>query len=60
MLKKEQLEKIGINEKWVEPLNKCFEKYDITDINEVSMFLAQTTHESNDYKRLEESFNYRP
>ena len=60
MITKEQIIKIGIADKWVEPLNKCFEKYAITDINEVSMFLAQTTHESNNYKRLEESFNYRP
>ena len=60
MLKIEQLEKIGINEKWLEPLNKAFEKYSITDTNEKAMFLAQTTHESNNYKRLEESFNYKP
>ena len=60
MLKKEQLIEIGINEKWLEPLNNAFIKYHITDINEQAMFLAQTTHESNDYKRLEESFNYSP
>ena len=60
MISVEQLTKIGINEKWLEPLNNAFEKYAITDINEVSMFLAQTTHESNDYKRLEESFRYTP
>ena len=60
MISKEQLTKIGINEKWLEPLNNAFEKYDVTDINEKAMFLAQTTHESNNYKRLEESFNYRP
>ena len=60
MITKEQLEKIGINEKWLEPLNNAFIKYSITDINEQAMFLAQTTHESNDYKRLEESFNYKP
>ena len=60
MLKKEQLEKIGIDEKWLDPLNNAFIKYGITDINEQAMFLAQTTHESNDYKRLEENFNYKP
>ena len=60
MISKEQLTKIGINEKWLEPLNKGFDKYSIIDKNEIAMFLAQTTHESNDYKRLEESFNYRP
>lgn len=60
MLNREQIIKIGINEKWLGTINNAFEKYSITDINEVSMFLAQTTHESNNYKRLEESFNYKP
>ena len=60
MLTKNQLIEIGINEKWLEPLNNAFIKYHITDVNEKSMFLAQTTHESNNYKRLEESFNYKP
>lgn len=60
MIKKEKLEKIGIDDKWLEHLNKAFQKYHITDINEKAMFLAQTTHESNDYKRLEESFRYAP
>ena len=60
MITKEQIIKIGIDDKWLEPLNKDFEKYDITDIKEKAMFLAQTSHESNNYKRLEESFNYSP
>ena len=60
MITKEQLEKIGIDEEWLGTINNAFIKYCITDINEQAMFLAQTTHESNDYKRLEESFNYRP
>ena len=60
MLTKNQLIEIGIDEKWLKPLNNAFIKYHITDINEKAMFLAQTTHESNNYKRLEESFNYKP
>ena len=60
MLTKEQIIKIGINEKWLEPLNNAFIKYHVTDINEKAMFLSQTTHESNNYKRLEESFRYTP
>ncbi|MEI0447889.1 glycoside hydrolase family 19 protein [Brachyspira intermedia] len=60
MLTKNQLIEIGIDEKWLEPLNNAFIKYHVTDINEKAMFLAQTTHESNNYKRLEESFNYKP
>ena len=54
------LNKIGINIKWIIPLNNAFQKYNITDKKEAAMFLAQTTHESNDYKRLEESFRYTP
>ena len=60
MITKNQLIEIGINEIWLEPLNNAFIKYHVTDINEKAMFLAQTTHESNNYKRLEESFNQSP
>ena len=45
MLTKNQLIEIGIDEKWLEPLNNAFIKYHVTDINEKAMFLAQTTHE---------------
>ena len=60
MLNREQIIKIGIADKWLDTLNNAFKKYSVIDKNEIAMFLAQTTHESNDYKRLEESFNYRP
>ena len=60
MLTKNQLAEIGIDVKYLEPLNNAFKKYAITDTNEKAMFLAQTTHESNNYKRLEESFRYTP
>ncbi|MBW5379024.1 glycoside hydrolase family 19 protein [Brachyspira pilosicoli] len=60
MLNENILEKIGINKKWLDPLNNAFNKYKITDTKEAAMFLAQTTHESNNYKRLEESFKYTP
>lgn len=52
MINKEQLIEIGIKEKWLEPLNNAFTKYGITDANEKAMFLAQTSHESVNYKRL--------
>ena len=60
MLNENILNKIGINKKWLLPLNNAFQKHNITDIKEAAMFLAQTTHESNNYKRLEESFRYTP
>lgn len=60
MLNEYILEKIGINKKWLEPLINAFNKYNITDTKEAAMFLVQTTHESNNFKRLEESFKYTP
>lgn len=60
MLNENILNKIGINKKWLAPLNNAFQKHNIIDTKEAAMFLAQTTHESNNYKRLEESFRYTP
>ena len=60
MLNENILNEIGINNKWLAPLNNAFQKHNIIDTKEAAMFLAQTTHESNDYKRLEESFRYTP
>ena len=60
MLNENILNEIGINKKWLLPLNNAFQKHCITDKKEIAMFLAQTAHESNNYKRLEESFRYTP
>ncbi|WP_300365282.1 glycoside hydrolase family 19 protein [Brachyspira sp.] len=60
MITKNKLIEIGIDEKYLEPLNNAFNKYSITSTNEKAMFLAQTSHESVNYKRLEESFRYTP
>ena len=43
MLNENILNKIGINKKWLLPLNNAFQKHNITDIKEAAMFLAQTT-----------------
>lgn len=43
---------------WLEALNNFLPKYEINTINRISAFLAQTTHESNDFKNLSENLNY--
>lgn len=60
MITKQQLEKIGIATSWADTINIGFSEYAITDTNEKAMFLAQCCHESANFKRLEESFNYKP
>ena len=58
MITKEQLAKIGIDEKWLEPLNETFAKYDINTPKRMAAFLGQCSHESNNFKSLEENLNY--
>ena len=52
MINKETIEKLNINTKWLTPLNNTLNKYNIKDKKEIAMFLAQTTHESNNIKDL--------
>lgn len=61
MLNENILKEIGIKDiSWTEILNNAFKKNNVKDRKEIAMFLAQTTHESNNYKNLEESFRYTP
>ena len=54
----EQLRALGIDEKWLQPLNTTFSKYDISTKERQSAFLGQAQHESNNFKNLEEGLNY--
>lgn len=54
----EQLQKLGIDPKWLEPLNKTFEKYEINTPTRQAAFIGQCGHESANFKTLEENLNY--
>lgn len=43
---------------WLDPLNELLAQYEINTVNRVAGFMAQTSHESNDYKNLEENLYY--
>lgn len=58
MLTEEHLKKIGINLKFLEPLNKWMERYEINTTERKAHFLAQVCHESNNLKVLVENLNY--
>jgi putative chitinase len=53
-----QLQALGIDPKWLEPLNKTFEKYEINTPLRQAAFIGQTQHESNNFKTLEEGLSY--
>jgi putative chitinase len=55
-----QLIALGIDGKWLEPLKDAFVKYDISTSLRQAAFIGQCQHESNNFKTLEESLNYRP
>lgn len=54
----EKLNSLGLEEKWLDGLNNCFDKYDISTPERQSCFLAQVMHESNSFKSLSENLNY--
>jgi putative chitinase len=54
----DQLKALGIDEKWLEPLNETFAKYDINTPKRQACFIGQTSHESGNYKFVRENLNY--
>jgi putative chitinase len=53
-----QLAQLGIDEKWLKPLNDTFAKYDISSPARQAFFVGQCAHESNNFKTLEENLRY--
>ena len=54
----EQLQQLGIDEKWLDPLNQTFVKYDINTALRQAAFIGQCQHESANFTKLEEGLNY--
>jgi len=58
LLTLEKLSRLGIEDKWLQPLNDAFAKYDISTPKRQACFLGQAMHESGNFKNLEENLNY--
>ena len=53
-----QLQALGIDAKWLKPLNDTFVKYDISTPQRQACFIGQCQHESANFTKLEEGLNY--
>jgi putative chitinase len=58
MITSEQLTKLGIDQKWLQPLNDTFAKFDINTPKRMAAFIGQCQHESGNFNHLEENLNY--
>jgi putative chitinase len=54
----DQLDKLGIDHKWLGPLEEAFVKYDISTPQRQAAFIGQCAHESGNFKTLQENLNY--
>jgi putative chitinase len=54
----DQLDSLGIDHKWLGPLEETFVKYDISTPQRQAAFIGQCAHESNNFKVLQENLNY--
>jgi len=52
------LELLGIDSKWTEPLQAVFDKYNINTALRQASFIGQCQHESNNFRVLEENLHY--
>ena len=54
----EQLQALGLDPKWLKPLNDVFTKYDINTPQRQAAFIGQCAHESGNFKTVIENLNY--
>jgi len=54
----DQLDALGIDHKWLAPLEETFVKYDISTSKRQAAFIGQCAHESGNFKTLQENLNY--
>jgi putative chitinase len=54
----DQLDALGIEHKWLGPLEETFAKYDISTPVRQACFIGQCAHESGNFKILQENLNY--
>jgi putative chitinase len=54
----DQLDALGIDHKWLAPLEEVFAKYDISTPQRQACFMGQCAHESGNFKTLQENLNY--
>jgi putative chitinase len=59
MVNAEQLQKLHIGVDWVDALNETFSRFNITTNNQKAMFIGQASHESGNFRLLEENLNYK-
>jgi putative chitinase len=54
----QQLDKLGLDQQWLDPLNETFDKYEINTPKRQACFIGQCMHESGGFKNLQENLNY--
>ena len=54
----DQLNKLGIDPKWLDPLQETFDKYEINIVKRQACFIGQCMHESAGFKVTRENLNY--
>lgn len=58
MITAEQLKELNIGAEWLEPLNEAMHRYEINTPLRMAAFIGQCSHESGNFKTLQENLNY--